>query len=132
MATPIDPISTMRRTAAGRAAAMDSAMAPPMELPMMSTAGTPRVSSRASACSVQAARPKRRGSPVAVPPKPSWSGAMTRRAALSAGITGRQLASAVTPGPEPCSSSTGGPSASAGAPVSMTAVGTPATSSRRR
>jgi hypothetical protein len=47
----------MRRTAAGRAAAIDSATAPPIELPMTSTVPASSVSSRASAWSVQAARP---------------------------------------------------------------------------
>jgi len=102
---PIVPISTIRRTACGRATASDSATAPPIELPITSTWSAPSASSRLSACAVQAARPKVRGAPVAVPPKPSWSGASTRRPAASAGITGRQLAAALTPGPEPCSSS---------------------------
>src|SRR5260370_21829223 len=56
---------------------------------------------------------------------------MTRRSAASAGMTGRQLAAAVTPGPDPCSSSTGGAAVPTGAPVSMTAVRTPATASLR-
>jgi len=45
-------------------------------------------------------------------------------------MIGRQFAVAVTPGPEPCSSSTGGAAAPTGVPVSMTAVETPATSTR--
>ncbi len=57
MATPIEPMVTMRRTACGRAAAMDSAMAPPIELPMMSTVSRPSVSSRARAWSVHTVRP---------------------------------------------------------------------------
>src|SRR6266702_748133 len=61
MATPIEPISTMRRTAAGRAAARDRATAPPIELPMMSTGPVPSVSSSARACSVQGARVDDRG-----------------------------------------------------------------------
>src|SRR5205807_2178445 len=72
IAPPIVPMSTIRRTAAGRATAMDSAIAPPIELPITSTVSTPSVSSSASACLVHAARPYVRGSPVAVPPKPSW------------------------------------------------------------
>src|SRR6201999_2640789 len=69
-------------------------------------------------------------SPVAVPPKPSWSGAMTRRPVLRAGMTGRQLASPVTPGPDPCSRTRGGAAGPGpdGSPVSITAVRTPATS----
>jgi hypothetical protein len=43
------------------------------------------------------------------------------------GITARQFAAALTPGPEPCSSNTGGmPLPAAGAPVSISAVSTPA------
>src|SRR5450755_2070289 len=44
-----------------------------------------------------------------VKPKPTMSGAITRRFAASAGSTGRQLAQALTPGPEPWISSTGAP-----------------------
>jgi hypothetical protein len=47
----------MRRTACGRAAAIDNAIAPPIELPMMSTVPSSSVSSRARAWSVQAVRP---------------------------------------------------------------------------
>jgi hypothetical protein len=57
IATPTEPISTRRRTACGRAVAIDIAIAPPIELPTMSTVPIPRVSSRARAWSVQAVRP---------------------------------------------------------------------------
>src|SRR6185436_20869544 len=110
MAWPIAPTATTRVTAPGRAAATDSAIAAPAELPTTANDGTPSESTSSSACRVHAARsePSGRGDP----PNPSRSGAITRWRGASAAASGLQAA-AVVPGPEPCSNSTGDPETSA-------------------
>src|SRR3954454_7906015 len=110
MAWPIEPTATTHVTARGRACAADKAIAPPAELPTTANVSWPSSSISASACAVHAARSDLVGGGDA--PKPSRSGAITRKRGASAAISGVQAA-AVVPGPEPCKSSTGGPEPSA-------------------
>jgi hypothetical protein len=51
------PMPTIRRTARGRATAIENAIAPPIELPTTSQRSIPRASISPNACWVQVSRP---------------------------------------------------------------------------